>query len=801
MSGTFQQTNISNQTTYNDENKKDQVINCNYQLNGRRSLSDITENKIVVMDYMTAGGQINLNLNSFDNSNYETIVLYKLNTSFEDILKIFKEKLISRIVDGKYVISHKDAINLDKMIGFATSESEKNNKQLKNRNRTLRNKYESNNCVVKEHNKLKSEMNKIIINLRLALGRRFDDKEDVMHLINICAALVARESEYHYILAENDKLKNSFDKQLMNIRVKTLSNYDEILHNVEKLKEELYIKDLKISQLKDEIYSVNKEQNTVVPLQLLHENLSEFPKELIDEFHGTFDNSQNNNELYEGKMLIAEQINQIQGFSNFKSENHQLSDLINMLTRLTADKEEHLKIINRRSIRNIEDKNQQLIKEIDDNKEWQKHLENENEKLNYEIEHLKQVQITLIGKENEHKNLKEDHSKMQLMYDKLNKENAHLLTLLNDYRQRLTDREMKYVDGNNLIKTLQTNLTEQTNKFEFANAMYNKEKEKCQRNESYTQQIVNEFTSQLHEKDINITVLQNECNDLKHSIESVEADIENLKHKTITLEYVLNEKNKTIQNMLKTQSKQQHKATSRSSLLSSDNQLHIKSQLEQQMDVFLDNLSTWQNTIVGYEKVLNNMQNAVLQQSKKRNYLIAKYQYFKDIEYKATLTENLTKENAIILSQHQNEIKDIKEKYDSKIAHITNTETELRNENRDLKESLKLKSAHIMIAEQIASSQLKESLKTIQHLTEISNIQSLKLKNIQNSTPKRCCDTHLLNTTNKRFQQMKGLVDYMLKLKSKNKVMKKLCEIRNKRLQLLDKRPCICTRKTIMKMK
>lgn len=627
----------------------------------------------MVLDYTTLGRHINLNLNSFNNLNNETIVLYKLNTSYEDIVKTFKKKLTSKIVNGKYVISDKDAINLDKMIGLACiamSESEKNNKQLRTRNRILQNQYENYDCVVKECNRLKSEMDKIITNLCSALGRRFNGKEDVMHLTNICDALVARKNEYHYILMENEKLKNIFYKQLMNIRVKTLNNYDEILHGVEKLKEELYIKDLKISQLKDDMYTINEEKN--IQLQQLRENVSEFSKEFINEnFHGAFKSPEYKNELYEGKMLITEKINQIQESGDFESENHQLSDLINIFAKLTANKEENLKTTNRCLIRNIEDKNQQLIKEIDDHKEWQKHLENENEKLNYEIEDLKQVQKVLIDKENKYKNLKEDYSKMQLMYDKLSKEDEYVLTLLDDYRQRLADRERKFVDSNNLVKALQSNLTEQMNKIKFVDEMYNKEKEKCQRNETYTQQMIDEFTSQLHEKDMNIALIRNECNDLKHHIESVEADIENLKHKTITLEYVLNEKNKTIKNMLKAQSKQQHRSTSWSSSLLSDNQLHIISQLEQQMEILLDNLKTWQNIIIGYEKVLYNMQNTIQQESKKRNYWITRYQHLKDIEYKATLTENLTKEKEVILFQHQKEMEDVKEKYNSKIAHMS----------------------------------------------------------------------------------------------------------------------------------
>jgi len=641
-----------------------------------RSLSDsdINENKIVVLDYTGAGKQINLNNNSFDNVNIEKIVLHKLNISYEDIVKTFKDKLMTKIVDRKYVMSDKDAINLDKMIGLACiamSESEKNNKLLRSRNRLLQNKYENYDCVVKKFNRLKSEIDNIKINLCLALDRRFNDKEDVMHLTNVCAALAARENEYHYILMENDKLIYALNKQLMNIRVKTLNNYDEILHSVDKLKEEMYIKDLKISQLKDEICSINEERD--LQLQLLRENLTEFPKHhnLDDEF----DYSQINNELHEGKMLIAEQINQIQGSSDFKSQNHQLCDLINMLAKLTADKEEHLKTINRHLIRNTEDQNQQLIKEIDDHKEWQKHLENENEKLNSEIEEKKQFQKILIGKENEHNNLKKDYSKIQSMYDKLYNENAHLLTSLDDCRQRLSDRKKRCVDGDNLIKTLQSNLIEQTNKTELANAMYNREKEKHQRNETYTQQIIDEFTSRLREKDIEIVSVRNECNDLKHHIESTETEIENFKHNVITLEVVLNEKNKTIQDMLKVQSKrqQQQTATAQSSSLLSDNQLRINSKFEQQIDILLDNLCTWQTIILGYDKVLHNMQNTVQRQSKKRNYWKNMYLNLKNVEYKATLRENAAKEKELVLFQHQKEIEDLIEKYNSKIEHMAGT--------------------------------------------------------------------------------------------------------------------------------
>lgn len=480
-----------------------------------------------------------------------------------------------------------------------------------------------------------------------------------MNLTNVSAALVARE--------------NALNKQLTNIRVETLSNYDEILHSVDKFKEELFIKDLKIAQLMDDMRLTNKdneEKNCII--QLLRENCTKFPNELVyKNFNGAFDCSQNNNELYESKLLIADQINQIQGSSNFESENHKLPDLIHMLARLIADKEEHLKTINRRLISNIEDQNQQLIKEIDDHKKWQKHLENENEKLSYEIEEKKKVQKLLIQKEDQRNNLEEDYSKMEIMYNERCKENDHFITLFNDYRQRLSDWKIKYVDADNVIKTLQSDLIEETHKLELVTTKYKNEKEKNKINETYTQKMIDEFTNQLHEKEIGIALAQNDCNILKHRVESAEADIENLRHNIITLEYVLDEKNKTIQDMLKSQSKQQQRHVTTYSLLS-NNQLHINSKLEEQIDIILDDLGTYQKTIIGYEKVLYIMQNAVQQQAKIRDYRIAKYHHHKDIEYedKATLTDNSTREKEINLFQHQIEMEDLKDKYNTKIARM-----------------------------------------------------------------------------------------------------------------------------------
>ncbi|CAI6364286.1 unnamed protein product [Macrosiphum euphorbiae] len=295
------------------------------------------------------------------------------------------------------------------------------------------------------------------------------------------------------------------------------------------------------------------------------------------------------------------------------------------------------------------------------------------------------------------------------------------------------------------------------------------------------------------EKQIEIALVQNECNDLKHRIKSDKDYKLNLKCYIVTLDNVLKEKKKII-HKLKIQYKLQqqlHTAMSRSSSLLSDNHLHINSKLKYQMDILLDNVGTWKNIIIGYEKVVNNMQNAVQRQSKKSNYWIDKYQHLKDIEYKATLTENLTKEKEVILLQHQNEIEDIREKYNPIIAHMADTQANLRNEIQDLKESLKLKNAHLMITEKIASFQLYESLTTLQRLAKVCNIESLILNGIDNGIPEKCCDTSITNTRNNISQQKESLVDYTSKLQSENTFMKRLIEIRKEKIRSLEN--CLCT--------
>lgn len=695
---------------------------------------------MVVLDY-----KMNLKYYSFDNLNPEIICLHKLNMPYEDIIKTFKDKFILKIRDNKYVMSNKDVEYLDKIVGLACiamSESEKNNKQLRAKNEILEIKCANYDHVVKERNTFKSELDEIMINLCVALGRSINDKKDIIYFINFYAALFARENENQYILMENDKSKYILNTQLINICRKTLNNYDEILNFIDKFKEELYIKNLKISQLLDDICLIkaeNKDKND--PTHLLQKQNTDFYHTFLDKSLVNFmdHNSQNNNELYKGKIFIVEQINQLEGTSNIEINNYELIDLINMFMRSILDKEEQLETINKHCIQGIEDQNQQLIKEINDHKEWQKHLENENERLSSEIEDYKQCQKKLISKENEYNHFKENYLKMQCMYDNLHKENVSLKTSIIEYQHQLSEKNIKSIDDNNLIKILQSNLKDQSKKVEQTNSMYLNEKEKCQQIENHTKQMTEEFIAQINEKNHNIASIQDECLALKYHINLTKVEVSNLKQNIIILEYELKEKNKTLQSILKTSIEEQQNKTQFNDLL------HILSTLEQQMDVVLNDLNTCKKKLINYESVLKIMQNTIQQQTKTRNEWKTEHKYIKDKAYKKLLEKEI-KSKKYILLEHQIELENLKNNSNLNATHFTETISKgmyfacmlllckvlnfyildtnyLINEIQELKENLKLNSSLTVVTENIAYLQLKEASKMIQHLIRINTIQ------------------------------------------------------------------------------
>lgn len=622
---------------------------------------------MVVLDY-----KMNLKYYSFNSLKPEIICLHKLNIPYEDIIKTFKDKFILKIKDNKYVINNKDVEYLDKIVGLACiamGESEKNNKQLRAKNEILEIKCANYDRVVKERNTFKSELDEIMLNLCVALGRSINDKKDIIYFINFYAALYARENENQYILMENDKSKYIMNTQLINICRNTLNNYDEILNFIDKLKEELYIKNLKISQLINDVCLIKAEHKGKNEFtHLLHKQNSDVFDTFEDKnlFNVLDHNSQNNNELYKGKIFIIEQIKQLEGICNIEPNNYELIDLINVFMRSILDKEEHLETINKHCIQRIEDQNQQLIKEINDHKEWQKHLENENEKLSLEIEDYKQSQKKLISEENEYHIFKENYLKIQCMYDNLHKENVYLKTSIIEYQHQLSEKNIKSIDDNNLIKILQLNLTEQSKKIEQANSIYLNEKEKCQKIENHMKQMTKEFIAQINEKNRNIASIQDECLALKYHINLTTEEVNNLKQYIISLEYALEEKNKTLQSILKTSIKEQQNKTQFNDLL------HILSTLEQQMDVVLNDLNTCKKKLFDYENVLKIMKNTIQQQTKTRNEWIAEHKCLKDKTYKKLLAKEI-KSKKYTLLENQIEVENLKNNNNLNATHFTET--------------------------------------------------------------------------------------------------------------------------------
>lgn len=476
-----------------------------------------------------------------------------------------------------------------------------------------------------------------------------------MRLTNICAAMCSHENEYQYILKENNELKYALNKQ----RILVLNHYDEILDSLNILKQELEIKDLKITQLKDDINLLktkNEEQNSITEII----GIKEFSYDLGGEYlNGLLDNSQNRNELNEEcKLLIAEEINQLGGSSDIiqNVESYRMPDLISMFINIVRQKTEYFETIISNLSQYVEDHNQ-LLKEIDNYKEWQERLESENGRLNIEIDNYKFDRTMFMSKQNEYNDIKKEYSQTQYAYDEMCNKYARLESLVKQYKEELTKKEINCVDNENLIKILNLNVSELTNKLKVTMMMYKNEQEKLKKHESYVQQMVEEFTDRIQEKNMEIISVQDECSILKQSTYSAEEEIQNLRNNVVTLEYVLrNKKNETEQ---KNKQEQQ-------SLLQFNDLLHVLSVLEQQMSIMLDDMSTCKRKIVSYENMLHNMQNAIQQQSLTRNRWASNHENIKK-EYKE-LIENEMKKKQETLLEHQIKVDNLKKDHNLRIT-------------------------------------------------------------------------------------------------------------------------------------
>lgn len=504
-------------------------------------------------------------------------------------------------------------------------------------------------------------MHKLLINLCLELGRTYNEKEDVMHLSNITAVTCAREDEYQYILRENKELKYAINKQ----RILVINHYDEILDSLDRLKQELEIKELKITQLSDDInlLKTRKEKQNNIK-EIFEGRITEFSDDLESEYFDgiLYDDYQNRNELNEGKLLIAEEINHLRGSGDIvgEVENYRMPDLINILINIIREKSENCEVNSNNLSQYVEEQNQ-LLKEIDNHKEWQERLESENARLNIEIDNHKFDRTMFTSKEKECNDLKKEYSQLQYEYDLVCTKYDQLKSLINQYKEQLTEKEINCVDSDIIIKTQNLNISELTNKLNQTMLMSKNDQEKNKKIESYVQQMIEELTDQIQEKNVEIVSVQDECSILKRKIDSADEEIQNLRHNIVTLEYVLSKKNN--ENEIEQENKKQ-----RESQLQFNDLLHVLSMLEQQMSIMLDDMSACKKKIVSYENVLHNLQNAIEQQYLTRNRWITKHENIKKDYNK--LMKNVIKIKQDTSLEHQLEIDNLKKDYNLKITSV-----------------------------------------------------------------------------------------------------------------------------------
>lgn len=248
--------------------------------------SQATGKNIAVLDYTDS--KINIKNYSSDDPQPEIVCLHKFYRSHKKIVETLRgQLLVSKVADGKCVMSDKDVADLDGMIGLACiamNECRETNKNLWARNADLRAKCVDYDRVAKKCDRFKCKLDTVLLNLRSALGRGADDKDDVLHLINVAAALFARENENRYVRTENDKLEDALNERLINVRSITLSSYDEMLNVVDGFAGELAIKDLEISRLTDRLSSAEtKNERKAGAIKSLQELFSKSSRESADE--------------------------------------------------------------------------------------------------------------------------------------------------------------------------------------------------------------------------------------------------------------------------------------------------------------------------------------------------------------------------------------------------------------------------------------------------------------------------------------------------------------------------------------
>ncbi|XP_050522695.1 probable DNA double-strand break repair Rad50 ATPase [Daktulosphaira vitifoliae] len=580
-------------------------------------------------------------------------------------------------------------------------------------------------------------------NLCLTLNCHIDEDINIEQLKNMYSLLVTHINEKNFIPEENNDLNFIAKKNFNSLTAQGLFMCEQIFEDIEKIENTLIDQKKQSTALKQEIAILkleNSKQNCII--QLLKENVRETHE--FDQSSETQGHNLAESELIEGKSLIVEEINQLEGYIYTNIEESNLSELINILIRTILEKEEYLVYQNKQQLHDVENYNFQLLKEIEELKQWQHHQEHENEKLLNELEDYKKSNTFFSIKEQEILKLKEHFIKIQAQSDDYLKELTSCKLLMHECQDKLEEKELRYNDAVELHTIVQSNLAEQIDKYDNLHLMYNKDKKKWQNDEIKKKKLITGINSQLEEKEKLIEVLKENNFKLTQELTLSENIVENYKQKINCLEEELNDKNIKIQELQNSNIKHKQQDASFSQLTSVVKNLSI---IDDRLNIFQNYLITFKNKINEYENVINGIQNLVDQKCSE---------------------ENLEERHIHILSKSK--------------------EAAFKEEINCLKQKLEAKDHQITIVETIAQSQLRAATNTNISLEKYKKYQEIELRNTKaklETLEKKCLQDTNICKYYKSDTQIECLTELVKKYRVKNQILTKLCIDRLEKIKLL----------------
>lgn len=169
--------------------------------------SDLAKSRITILDY--TGTLADRFSDSINDVKLKNITLHETNTSYTNCVELMKGKMVSKTVNGQYILNEKDARSLDKMIGLACiaiHKSEINNERLRKRNAILE--------------RMCSDYDELLLKIRVETSKNYDEiheyliqlQEDILkqnlEISKLKNTVVGNEKRESNLINQNDKLRS-----------------------------------------------------------------------------------------------------------------------------------------------------------------------------------------------------------------------------------------------------------------------------------------------------------------------------------------------------------------------------------------------------------------------------------------------------------------------------------------------------------------------------------------------------------------------------------------------------------------